>query len=164
MSEPWTRRDDESAKAYQAFGIYRDMDPAERSLDVAWRTYAGQQESSKRATGRFTKWSTDYEWTERAEAYDAERERARLSAKGTDEIEAFRDRTRQLAAANTTAAIQLLRRASARLAQLGDAEITPQMLPAMFRAAAAVAEAGTNAEATAIGVEALLVELAGGAL
>lgn len=159
MPHPWERREDESAKAYHAFGIYRDLDPSERSRDAAYALYAGHDNGTKAAPGYFTRWVQEYEWTARAEAFDAHRERERLAERGTEEIEAFRERQQRLAAAATEAARVLLIKATRRLSKIGEDEITPGMLPSYFRAAAAIAEASTNAEATAIGVEALLREL-----
>src|SRR5690606_23458472 len=100
-------------------------------------------------------------WAARAAAYDAHREAERLAARGTEEIEQFRERQRKLAAATTATAVQMLTRLNERLATLRAEEITPQMIPSYARAVAAVAEASTNAEATANGVTALLKQLEG---
>ena len=153
---PWTRRDGESAKAYEGFALYRDLAPPERSIEAAWGRY---RPGAKTVPGYFKQWSADYEWVARTAAYDAHRESERLAAKGTDEIEAFRERQRQLAAATTATAVRLLQKLNARLETLDAAEITPHMIPSYARAVAAVAEASTNAEATANGVTALLKTL-----
>lgn len=159
MSEPWTRRDGESAKAFKAFGLYRDMEPSRRSIDAAYHAYTGQQGSNKRASGFFTAWTAAHDWTARAAAYDAHRERQRLEAQGTEEIEAFRDRQIKLAAATTATTIRLLQRLNERLETLTAAEITPQMIPSYARAVAAVADASTNAEAVANGAAAILRDM-----
>ena len=158
---PWTRRDGESAKAYEAFGLYRDMDPKARSIDAAYAAYSGGQKGAKRAPGYFDRWAQENDWTARAEAYDAHREAERLASRGTEEIEQFRERQRKLAAATTATAVQMLTRLNERLATLRAEEITPQMIPSYARAVAAVAEASTNAEATANGVTALLKQMEG---
>lgn len=156
---PWLRREGESAKAYYAFTLYRDMDPKERSIDAAFAAYTGQEKGKKSAAGHFTRWSAEHDWKARAEAYDAHREAERLAARGTEEIEAFRERQRQLAAATTATAVRMLQKLNQRLEALDASEITPQMIPSYARAVAAVAEASTNAEATANGVAALLADM-----
>ena len=50
---PWERLSNESAKAFAAFCVYRDLPPSRRSLDEAGRIIHGTQEGRKRgATGR----------------------------------------------------------------------------------------------------------------
>lgn len=158
MSEPWTRRPDESAKAFKAFTLYRDAGES-RTIDGAYRAYAGAEKGGKGAPGFFRRWAAEFVWTERAAAYDAHREAERLAEKGTEEIEAFRERQVKLAAATTGTAIRLLQKLNERLNTLEAAEITPQMIPSYARAIASVAEASTNAEAVANGVAAILRDM-----
>ena len=66
--KPWERMEGESAKAFEAFRIYRDMGP-ERNL----RAVAQQCNKSVSLLGR---WSGANQWVERARAYDNELERA----------------------------------------------------------------------------------------
>ena len=66
----WTRRDGETAKAYSAFCLYRDMGSG-RSLDAAYCLAQGLQKGSKRVSGYWQRWYHDFEWKTRAEAYDA---------------------------------------------------------------------------------------------
>jgi hypothetical protein len=64
----------ESAKAYRAFGYYREQGP-ERSLRSAWRKYctdSGRAETP--CPGRWNSWSSKFHWVERAEAHDREEE------------------------------------------------------------------------------------------
>jgi len=63
----WDQQHGESAQAYAAFRVYRDMGAA-RSLDAAWRVSKGDQKSN--APGRWRDWSTRWSWVERATAYD----------------------------------------------------------------------------------------------
>ena len=50
---PWERLSNESAKAFAAFCVYRDLPPSRRSLDEAGRIIHGTQEGRKKgATGR----------------------------------------------------------------------------------------------------------------
>ncbi len=64
MSELWERMPGESTKAYSVFCQYRDLGP-ERSLEKLRQKLA---KSRSRAT--LTRWSSKYNWVERARAYD----------------------------------------------------------------------------------------------
>jgi hypothetical protein len=75
LDQPWLQLKGEGNEAYAAFCVYRDMG-RDRSIDAAYR----QQLSNKRATpvsdlamrasGRWTAWSTVFDWARRALAYD----------------------------------------------------------------------------------------------
>ncbi len=69
-AEAWTRRPGETATAYAAFCVYRDLGPG-RSLDAAYAQAKGLQKGDKRASGNFQRWRRDHAWKNRAEAYDA---------------------------------------------------------------------------------------------
>lgn len=84
--EPWDRRPGESAKAYEAFCLYRDMKPRERSLLKTYRQHVGKPHARLPASS-YTRWSTDNEWVERAAAWDAHQDRERREAK----LEAIRE-------------------------------------------------------------------------
>ncbi len=92
-------------------------------------------------------------------AYDAHLEL--LSLRGREaaymnDMEAMRQRQKQLSLATFNAAISLLHKATRRLQALDAADIDPGKLPAYFRAAGAVAEMATNAEAVALGLHELM--------
>lgn len=61
-SKPWERQLSESSQAFEAFSIYRDMG-GERAL----RAVAQRLNKSLTIIGR---WSTAWDWVERARAYD----------------------------------------------------------------------------------------------
>lgn len=65
--QPWERQENESAKAYQAFSIYRDMG-VERSLAKV----GGELGKS---TKMMEKWSKAHNWVKRVEAWDIEQDR-----------------------------------------------------------------------------------------
>lgn len=78
------RLPDESARAYSAFCIYRDLGP-DRSLDLAWErrralSEHGKASGSARRPGHWAAWCQKYKWVERAEAYDDSIDEARRSA------------------------------------------------------------------------------------
>ncbi len=154
----WTRSDDETAKAYTAFCLYRDLGSG-RSLDAAFAQAKGCQKGVKRVSGFWQRWSRDHAWKNRAEAYDAHLEllsRREREAAYMKDMEAMRQRQKKLSLATFNAAISLLHKAMQRLQALDAADIDPGKLPAYFRAAAAVAEMATNAEAVALGLHELV--------
>lgn len=57
-ARPWNMRPDETAKAYQAFEVYRDMGP-ERSLERVGKALAKTRQA-------LDGWSQRFEWTARA--------------------------------------------------------------------------------------------------
>ncbi len=73
-----------------------------------------------------------------------------------NDMEAMRQRQKQLSLATFNASILLLHKATRRLQALDAADIDPGKLPAYFRAAGAVAEMATNAEAVALGLHELM--------
>lgn len=167
VKQPWDRRETESAQAYHAFTVYRDL-RADRSIDAAYRHVTGVQKGHNRATGRFKAWAADHEWMKRAEAYDAHLEmmaRVEMESAATDRhrdsLAEFQDRQRRLSAAAADAAIALLAKASERLRDLDVKEISAGALPSYFRAAASIAESASNSEAQSLAVDELLRAMEG---
>ena len=60
--EPWERQPDESARAFEAFAVYRDMGPERGIRAVA-------QKCGKNAS-LIARWSSDWGWVERVRAWD----------------------------------------------------------------------------------------------
>jgi hypothetical protein len=71
----YDRETDESAKAFEAWTVYRDLG-TERSLQKASEMYYGHGAN----VGQFERWSKRYGWVARARAFDDEREMIRRSA------------------------------------------------------------------------------------
>lgn len=65
--EPWERQEGETARAFEAFSVYRDMGP-DRSL----RKVVQQLDKNLTTIGD---WSTKYDWVKRVAAWDAEQDR-----------------------------------------------------------------------------------------
>ena len=79
---PWERLSNETAKAFAAFCVYRDLPPSRRSLDEAGRLIYGTQAGRKRgATGRLREWAKAHEWASRVAAWDAHCDRASCQAR-----------------------------------------------------------------------------------
>lgn len=64
---PWEKRPSEGGRAYQAFGIYRDMGPSRALKKVAARL--------RKDPSLIADWSSRHDWVERVEAYDLELDR-----------------------------------------------------------------------------------------
>jgi hypothetical protein len=76
------RLPDETARAYQAFSVYRDLGPS-RSHDLAWKRLGdeqGKDRSSPRRSGHWAQWSTKFNWVARAETHDQLINEARRTA------------------------------------------------------------------------------------
>jgi len=71
--EPWTKREDETQRAYEVFCVYRDLGP-ERSLQKAHDEEYGEGAGNLRYVEG---WSSEYDWPERAQAYDRYLEKKR---------------------------------------------------------------------------------------
>lgn len=92
--EPWARRDDESAKAYEAFRTYLELG-SKRSI----RTTC---ESLNKSVALLGRWSSKYEWPSRAAAYDSVPVQAA--------VEAHADMAKRIAAQHDRVATKLLDR------------------------------------------------------
>lgn len=75
-AQPWDRLDGETAEAFIAFSVYRDMALRPRSIRKAYKTYNPNATNS----GSWFNWSTKYGWKERCAAFDAWLARERVAA------------------------------------------------------------------------------------
>lgn len=99
--DPWERRDGESAKAYEAFCVYRDLG-TQRSI----RSVCQKLDKSRQL---LSTWSAKYEWVSRCAAWDAEQDRIARQAQ-IDEIKKMRKRHADLASAMLIKAARALQR------------------------------------------------------
>ena len=67
MTETWHKQENETAKAYNAFTIYRDMPVLSRTIDKAYKAHTN---STKMST-HWRVWSTKFNWIDRTADYDA---------------------------------------------------------------------------------------------
>ena len=87
---PWEQQSGESARAYQAFCLYRDRFP-----NTSIRAVAQELEKNSRT---IAEWSSVHRWTERSQAWVAETDRRRREAFIKENTEASRQIAVELAA------------------------------------------------------------------
>lgn len=143
MNTPtYERQPEESAKAYEAFCLYRDMG-AGRSVDAAWRSFQEKQGANRgqiggkigRAPTGWWRWSSEYQWVRRAEEWDAEQDRQkREEARQTRiaEVEAYRQRVVSEAQEIAEGALQLVRLGMDAISMTDISKIPPGALPAFI--------------------------------
>jgi hypothetical protein len=152
----WERQPGETDKSYQAFCVYRDMLPHERSIQAI-----GRKHKLKNAS-HHGRWSIKYEWVQRCRAFDNYLDvqaRQKREKDHLQNIEAFSERQRLIAAETLKSAVQILKKANSRLAKLKAEDIHSGSLPSYYRAAASLIEAASNSESMALGIEQLLEAL-----
>ncbi len=98
--QPWERMPDETASAFSAFQIYRDLAPAARYCRaVADRYYQGRNPAGTGARPSQVKqvqtWSAAYNWRDRAAAWDAWRVDQKEEQERQAEVEAYKDMLRR---------------------------------------------------------------------
>ena len=108
---PWEQQPGESAKAFEAFAIYRDMG-VERSV----RKVTQRLNKSLTLIG---KWSSRYNWPERARAYDRDLDR-QAHAQAVRDVRGMTNRHIRIA-------MQLQAKALEALEQLNVATLSPKM-------------------------------------
>ena len=153
----YERLPNESAKAYAAFCLYRDLPPNVRAIRTAYRSQPGREQAND-YSGAWLNWAATYTWIDRVRAYDIATERAARQIKEAEHakgLEAFRVRSLQLSQATGTIAVQVLIRTGKVLSEMSEKDITPKMLPAFLRAAAYISALSIEAEATALGLDEL---------
>lgn len=128
-ARPWNMRPGETAKAYQAFEVYRDMGP-DRSLERVGRALAKTRQS-------LDGWSTRFDWQARVRAFD-EAAAAKAADRALEDAAAVR--ARQAAHAK---AIQL--RAMQKIAAVGPDEMS-------VAEATRAWQVGAEAERKALGI------------
>lgn len=81
MAREWEKLPGESAVAYRAFAVFRDLGPGRTLREVAAVLYGeGYRLGTRRVPGRLKQWSADNDWVERAQALDARDDAIRLEA------------------------------------------------------------------------------------
>lgn len=82
MTQPWDRREGETAKSFAAFQEFLRIPPKERSLlEVARRLYpsvAGKSREKQRSPSSLSQWSRLFDWESRAQAFDDDQHKREL--------------------------------------------------------------------------------------
>lgn len=106
----WTRMPKESAKAYEAFTLYRDMGKE--------RTIPKVAEACGKSVSLMNRWSQTYSWVKRVAAYDDEVDR-QAAAEHIRDIAKTRARQRKQAVKMQLKGVELLQ-----AIQVGDAKLS----------------------------------------
>lgn len=130
-ADVWERQQGESPQAYEAFATYRDMG-AERNL----RAVAQALNKSLTIIGR---WSKNWEWVERARAWDNE-----LTRKAK---EAAAKKVKDMTGRHINIAMQLQKKALEALEVLDVEEMSPKDIKEFIKAATELERANRLAEA-----------------
>lgn len=157
-SDPWLMQKWESASAFAAFEIYRDMPPATRSL-------AALGEALKKVKQHCGRWSTANKWQERVAAWDRHNAILRARAREREHktaLDQFANQQQQLHEAALRASVKTFQIANAMLNKLVDhngmlrEDLDPKSIPTFLRTAAYVGEVAGNAQAQSLAVRELL--------
>ena len=90
-NELWHRQPGETAQAFNAFSVYRNLPPP-RTVIGAARNYAETTRRNERTVHtQFHQWSRKFEWQDRADAYDLMLDRVRLQARETERMRIDRE-------------------------------------------------------------------------
>lgn len=109
--KPWERQPDETPKPYEAFCIYRDL-----GIN---RTRAAVAEKLSKSESLISRWSSQYQWVNRAAAWDDEQERIEREITQKQQREDIKKMRKRHAAIAT----QMLVKASMALQSLKDDEV-----------------------------------------
>lgn len=162
----WDRQEDEPMRWYERFERFRLAGP-QRSLLGTYKgegAEKGREGQNQKTPRTWNEAAEQWQWRVRAEAWDmAELERRRddEEARYRESLDRHRDNALKLSQVALANAVRVLQATDKRLASLNPDDITPAMIPALMRAAAAVAEAALNGEAQALTVDQLVRALHG---
>lgn len=148
--EPWERLDGESAQAFAAFVLFRDIPPSRRMIVTAADVYHDENPrrgSRSRETTRsqFRQWATAYQWRNRVDLYDLHIDRQRRAER--------EDRRREMDSIHADAGRTISLLGAQRI--VGDDDVLPvdpNDLPPLD--AVRFIQAGRELEAGALGVSA----------
>jgi hypothetical protein len=118
MDALWERLPGESDKAFAAFIAYRDTAEKDRSIPKCVAAYYGGESSAK--VRQWQRWSSDFRWQERVQAWTDEQDRVATAAR-LREIEAMNAR-------HASEARALQQKALTRLQTLQPSELSPGLL------------------------------------
>ncbi len=150
--------ENETAKAYAAFCVYRDMG-SNRSIDTAYR-----ENTSKvgRANKVWVDWSVKYGWVERAKQYDAylaNKARELREVEHLADLNEYRTQLAQSSKAALATGQKALKLSMERMNAMTAKDIPVKSLPAFVRAANDTIEKAVDGWGMALSVDELITLL-----
>jgi hypothetical protein len=85
--EPWERQPGETAKAFLAFAVYRDMLDGRtiaKTAEALTETSAGEGRTPEQVASVLRQWAVKHDWQRRAELYDVWRDRRYLERRESE--------------------------------------------------------------------------------
>lgn len=165
-TQPWERQPGETTRAWEAFKLYRDMAPAERSMDGAYHlTLTEPQKAAKsrhKAPGAWKDWAIDHDWKQRAAAYDRDQERRRRQERDRvhdAEMKRFRAQLQKDAQAAADVARIALTKGAQGLKDLDMKGAKPGAVASLLRAAAALTGVANETLFVGLGLDELMTTL-----
>jgi hypothetical protein len=119
---PWERQEGEPKDAFNAFCTFRDMGQS-RGIFKAFKQKTGKK-TAKTANGTWTKWSSDWNWTSRALAWDDELDRINRE----EQIEA----RKRMAKLHARAGEQAIRKSMAKMRKTKTDDIPIGVVPRLL--------------------------------
>lgn len=157
-NDPWLVQPWETAAAFAAFEVYRDMPPTTRSLAALGAVLS-------KARQHFDRWNKQNKWQERCAAWDRHNAIIRAKAREREHkvaLDQFANQQQQLHEAALRASVKTFQIANAMLNKLVDhngmlrEDLDPKTIPTFLRTAAYVGEVAGNAQAQSLAVRELL--------
>jgi hypothetical protein len=132
MSErirPWDQQAGETARAFAAFQVYRDLPAKSRSLERAASIYYGQEVGrtiggTSGKVRQFETWSSRWDWVPRVAQYDRHIDRA-ATATHAEEVAA-------MAARHAATAMRMVEKAAEALEKVDVDDLSPGQLALFF--------------------------------
>lgn len=112
--KPWERQPNETPKAFDAFSVFRDLDPQTRSGVIV-------AERLGKSYSLMQKWSQKYGWVARAAAWDEEKDRVKREAEQKAQIEDIKKMRKR----HTAVAVKMIETAEAALKVIDPADVKP---------------------------------------
>lgn len=162
---PWDRLDNETDRAWSVFQVYRDMVPAHRSIEEAYRTAREgwddpMPDPSANVKAHVYAWSATYNWKERVLGYDRYIDRIRqeeVIERNRSEIRKLQSQIIQDAQTQAQAARILLAGSLKKLNELVQEDKIPATLAVrMIDSASAALVRATDMIAAGQGIDDLL--------
>jgi hypothetical protein len=131
---PWDQREDEGARAFECFCVYRDLGAARKICEAVRIHYSGRQ-----CRKHVDEWARKYGWDERVRAYDQHCQKLKEEAAAAavaDEVARVEAERLEAQRERVETARLMIRRVRARLESLEPDEIPPGVLPQLLKVGA----------------------------